>query len=432
MASCNVINNAQMMIIGGAYTDDQKYECDVDTIMGQHNMDLGMQNDNNAIWEAYKPEKTAYVVPSFIQSAVGGEATGGATEKAPEKGFDSPDLKVLMTRTAKTTERQPTRDVSLATSSSDSDKSGTASPGLNTGAIAGIAVGAAVILIAAITGCCCLIRRRQQHYKMPRRGDTVVNGPHAPPSNNAPLPSTPGGWTGAPPTPSLHVTSPTLTHASYANRSGVPSPAAPVYATPIRSIPPPVPVRPDEPVELATENWARRMTAMAAASQHHNSSRYGESPKSEEAGEPNPWDNLSSARGNPRRFHGNAGHEYAVESVYSSHSVVRAPSPSAHHGGPAPPYFPSSGGGHGNSSPGGHSSGGRGTTRSPPPPPPTRQLSQLHSAQGYHGHAPRRELSQRSLAESVWDDAPPPVYPLNPPNHHRRTQSSQAQAWNVI
>ncbi|KAK5655803.1 hypothetical protein OQA88_5341 [Cercophora sp. LCS_1] len=161
--SCNVVNNAQMIIIGGYYGNDTSYSCDAELVGGQHNMDLGKQNPEDAIWAQYKPTLTTYVVPTEIITAVGGQGTGGAQMTAPLAGFDAHDLSVLMTRRAASSTRTATRDVNIATAASVEDKQT-----LSTGAIAGIAAGGGVALILCLTGCCVFIRRRRRHYKNPR------------------------------------------------------------------------------------------------------------------------------------------------------------------------------------------------------------------------------------------------------------------------
>lgn len=151
MMSCNVVGDAQMLVIGGTYSNDSTYMCDADTVWGEHNMNLGEQNPQTAIWGLYQPSLTTYVVPTDILTAVGGGPTGGATVTAPTAGFDFPDLKVQMTRKAVLATRTPTRDVNVGRA-----------PPLSTGAIAGIAVGGAVVLIAAVVGCCVFFRRRRR------------------------------------------------------------------------------------------------------------------------------------------------------------------------------------------------------------------------------------------------------------------------------
>ncbi|KAH7124849.1 hypothetical protein B0J13DRAFT_646745 [Dactylonectria estremocensis] len=183
MMSCNVIDNAQMLVIGGTYSNDTTYMCDADSVWGTHNMDLGEENPDNAIWALYKPNLTTYAVPTDILTAVGGRNSGGAVKTKPISGFDAPDLSVLMTRTALPATRKPTRQVSFTTTtkstSTPTSKPDDDSPSLSTGAIAGIAVGGSIALILALLGCCFFIRRRRKYYSSQHTAATPVsfNGP---------------------------------------------------------------------------------------------------------------------------------------------------------------------------------------------------------------------------------------------------------------
>ncbi|QPC69251.1 hypothetical protein HYE68_000003 [Fusarium pseudograminearum] len=172
MMSCNVVNDAQMLVIGGTYSNTT--ECDVPIIHGAHNMDLGRQNEKKAIWAAYQPNLTTYVLPVDIRTAIGGKPTGAATKTVPVDGFDAPDLAVQMDRTAEMKDRTATRATATSTKKSapPSDTS-KPSPGLSSGAIAGIAVGCSVAFILALAGCGVLVYRRRKYYSQ----DHVVAAP---------------------------------------------------------------------------------------------------------------------------------------------------------------------------------------------------------------------------------------------------------------
>jgi hypothetical protein len=157
--SCNVVNNAQMIIIGGTFP--LSTDCDAPTQWGAHNLDMGKQNEDHVPWKLYAPNKTSYVVPEEIISAVGGSPSGGATKTAPINGFSHNDLKILMTRKAQIAERTPTRAVG--------DQTGTpGSGGLSTGALAGIAVAGAVVLILVAVGVFFLIKRQRKRKQESR------------------------------------------------------------------------------------------------------------------------------------------------------------------------------------------------------------------------------------------------------------------------
>ncbi|EXL65233.1 hypothetical protein FOPG_18533 [Fusarium oxysporum f. sp. conglutinans race 2 54008] len=96
-----------MLIIGGSYSNTS--ECDVPSVQGTHNMNLGKQNRGNDIWAEYQPELTTYIVPTDILTAVVDYNSGGATKTAPASGFDTPDVAVLMKRTAQSWTRTATR-----------------------------------------------------------------------------------------------------------------------------------------------------------------------------------------------------------------------------------------------------------------------------------------------------------------------------------
>ncbi|KAM0542744.1 hypothetical protein ACHAPJ_012677 [Fusarium lateritium] len=198
MMSCNVIDNAQMLIIGGSYANATENTYDVPTIQGAHNMNLGKQNEENAIWARYQPNLTTYAVPIDIRTAVGGTGTGGATKTTPVSGFDDPDLAVLMTRTARSGTRTATRSTETSTKKppppSDTNKP---SSSLSPGGIAGIAVGCSVAFFLALTGCGLLVYRRRKYYSQshgmappPPRNEMTMPGSAA---ATSPGPSQ-GGW----------------------------------------------------------------------------------------------------------------------------------------------------------------------------------------------------------------------------------------------
>lgn len=195
--TCNVISGAQMLIIGGTFplSDD----CDVPAQWGTHNLDMGQQNADKATWQLFVPNLNSYAVPDPIINVVGGNSKGGAAKTAPASGFDAPDLKVLMTRKATiAATRTPTRAIPGPSSSS----SGTPSPGtaLSTGAIVGIAVGGAAVLIAALACCVwCLRRHRRRRRQYPSPAPAVSVASYDPPPGSS--------WT---PTSSPYPPSPML------------------------------------------------------------------------------------------------------------------------------------------------------------------------------------------------------------------------------
>ncbi|EFX04685.1 hypothetical protein CMQ_1613 [Grosmannia clavigera kw1407] len=168
--SCNVVSGAQMLIIGGSFplTDD----CDAASQWGTHNVDLTESRPpNRALWQLFDPNETVYNVPSPVLSAIGGAGSGGATVTAPAAGWDSPDLAVLLTRTASVAVRTATRAITSSTSTAVGH-SGNSSP-LSKGAIAGVAIGAAVAVVLLGSSCWWVLLQR---YRRRLRGGTTGQG----------------------------------------------------------------------------------------------------------------------------------------------------------------------------------------------------------------------------------------------------------------
>ena len=98
-----------------------------------------------------------------------GRPNGGATATAPAAGFNNSDLSVYFSQHASIAARTPTRAIPNPTNSN-------ASKTLPTGAIAGIAVGGAIVLVAIIIGLCCFCRhhrrRRVQSVSSPAMATT--------------------------------------------------------------------------------------------------------------------------------------------------------------------------------------------------------------------------------------------------------------------
>lgn len=52
--SCNVVNDGQMLLIGGWFPNGSYNACDVPPIWGMHNLNLGMNNVEAAPWYQYR------------------------------------------------------------------------------------------------------------------------------------------------------------------------------------------------------------------------------------------------------------------------------------------------------------------------------------------------------------------------------------------
>jgi hypothetical protein len=71
LLTCNVIDNAQMIVMGGNFTNT--IDCDVPVVQGQHNLILGQVNDTDPKWHTYLPSVTDYLVPSAVVQVAGGK-----------------------------------------------------------------------------------------------------------------------------------------------------------------------------------------------------------------------------------------------------------------------------------------------------------------------------------------------------------------------
>ncbi|RPA80742.1 hypothetical protein BJ508DRAFT_362404 [Ascobolus immersus RN42] len=161
--SCTVINNAQMLIIGGTFPRDMEVEaCDVPAIQGVHNLVMGKQNAEKGFWGMFQPNLTKYELPKDIIDVIGGEPTGAAKVKNPTGGFDHVDLNSLFTRSVKAQTREPTR---RRPGEDGEDKKS------NKGAIIGAAVGGGVALVLAI---CLLFFCYRRHNRKNKQVNTQI------------------------------------------------------------------------------------------------------------------------------------------------------------------------------------------------------------------------------------------------------------------
>ncbi|KAI9802083.1 MAG: hypothetical protein M1833_002004 [Piccolia ochrophora] len=175
--SCNVLDNAQMIVMGGNFTNEDDF-CDVPTAQGQHNLNLGKNNPTNAKWAEYQPDLSEYKVPSELLKVVGGSSSGGATVKSPSNGWDDNALPVYFNQKASYTVRAPTRAIPSPTGD-PAPPPPNSTKKKNVGAIAGATVGAVVGLAALIILALILYRRRRN-----RKNHANAHGPSGPMSIN--------------------------------------------------------------------------------------------------------------------------------------------------------------------------------------------------------------------------------------------------------
>ncbi|KAF4631207.1 hypothetical protein G7Y89_g6917 [Cudoniella acicularis] len=152
--TCNVVGG-QMLIIGGTFPLDNA--CDVQNVWRTHNLDMG--KSSGSVWSAYE-----------VNNLLDYSSLGGATVTAPPGGFNNTDLSVYFTRKATISSRAPTRVIPSPSTTSTATPSSintvpseiSNSPILSTGAILGISIGGAILLIGlAAGGIFCLRRHRK-------------------------------------------------------------------------------------------------------------------------------------------------------------------------------------------------------------------------------------------------------------------------------
>ena len=75
-ASCNVIQNSQMIVMSGMYTNRSRVACDLPTGFGQHSVLLGQEGFQlqppNQWWGGLRSNITTYQVPENILAEIGG------------------------------------------------------------------------------------------------------------------------------------------------------------------------------------------------------------------------------------------------------------------------------------------------------------------------------------------------------------------------
>lgn len=106
------------------------------------------------MWYVFRPNITTYQVPSEIVSVIGGDATGGATNRAPSGGWDDRDLAVYFTRIYQPVSRAATRSIPTppSTTANPSYTGSGNSSSVPIGAIVGAAVGGGFFLLACVAG----------------------------------------------------------------------------------------------------------------------------------------------------------------------------------------------------------------------------------------------------------------------------------------
>ncbi|KAF2468798.1 uncharacterized protein BDR25DRAFT_264696 [Lindgomyces ingoldianus] len=241
--TCNVVRGSQMIVMGGTFPNDTTL-CDVPTVQGQHNLNLGKENSLSAKWYQYLDNVTDYKVPEEIVAKVGGQASGGATVLAP-KTWDNNLLPTYFQRAYTPTSRTPTRSIP-ATRTPTATHTSAGGKKTPTKVIAGAAAGggAAVLICIALGVFFCCIKK--DHRSAPTQPAELENteGDHtggpdaegaakpyrgqAPPTPVAELPQD-NGYTFPPPASPSMYKDPDYAHSPPSSVPGSPPIPQPYY-----------------------------------------------------------------------------------------------------------------------------------------------------------------------------------------------------------
>lgn len=176
-----------MLAIGGTFPADNSH-CDSEEVWGVHNIDLGNQIKSNfkQVWAGYEPTLFGYKVPSFVTSVIGGTKDGGATKVKPESGFVNHDLGTLLGMKAAFSTRTRWSDGRSDPATATLTRNSGPRSGLSTGAIVGIAVGGAIVLLAVLVGLWLIRRRRKErpNVQLIATAEPVLPVTYSPPSFN--------------------------------------------------------------------------------------------------------------------------------------------------------------------------------------------------------------------------------------------------------
>ncbi|KAK5697180.1 hypothetical protein LTR97_007315 [Elasticomyces elasticus] len=191
-SSCNIVDLSQMIVMasGGYFPNSSNTDCDAKSIWGQHNLNLGNNNVEEAAWYQYLPNVTSYQVPSTIIDVIGGGPTGGATLTTPAAGWGHQDLAVYFTRSYSATSRTPTRYIPTITSAPPpATSSSVPKHRSSVGPIIGGVIGGIAVLALLILGIWLCLRRskrkREATSPQPQSGPmTELPGPGSPVSQH--------------------------------------------------------------------------------------------------------------------------------------------------------------------------------------------------------------------------------------------------------
>ena len=180
--TCNVIDNAQMIVMGGNFTNSTA--CDVPTIGGQHNLNLGTK------WHQFLPNLTSYSVPPDIISITGGSSSGGASNLSPANGWSDAAMSVYFQQKAQFPARTPTRYIPASTVTVTPHETPAPKHNSNIGPIVGGVIGGVAALIIIVMAIFLCLRRRkapssdQRASQPPPPTTATMNEMHAEPRHD--------------------------------------------------------------------------------------------------------------------------------------------------------------------------------------------------------------------------------------------------------
>ncbi|KAK6509788.1 hypothetical protein TWF481_004517 [Arthrobotrys musiformis] len=196
--TCNVIQNSQMLILGGYFPLGG--ECDTPGQAAIHNLNLSGSNSEGTIWANYAVGLDDYQVPSAVLDTL--EAAGPVI-------FNHPDISVIVSKTAPASSRTPTRNVSGPTKGlSSRDRT----------IVLATAIPGGILIIVLLFFCIRWYKHRAvatSDFPTPVAHDTYTHNPDQ--LHQFP----PASPTVQPPALAL-VQSPSLSHSTYTTTSTIP------------------------------------------------------------------------------------------------------------------------------------------------------------------------------------------------------------------
>ncbi|KAF3941118.1 hypothetical protein ABW19_dt0208848 [Dactylella cylindrospora] len=172
--TCNVIDNRQMLIIGGWFPRDTVIkDCDAQKSYGVHNLDLS--GENNTLWKPYTPELGDYEIPTTVAAKLNGPTPTSVY-------YNHPDLSTYLTRTPTATPRAATRSLPTPTSSPSPSGGLSQSVKIIIGVVAGVV---SISIIGAVIFCVSKTIRKRQNKVDPDPAPLIGDHPATPGEGSA-------------------------------------------------------------------------------------------------------------------------------------------------------------------------------------------------------------------------------------------------------